>query len=390
MGALSSLFQGFPRPHGLAGVRNHVLILPSVACSASVAQQIAARVPGAVAAVHQHGCSQIGDDRDQTLRTLAGAGANPNVWGTVVVGLGCEAVSSDELADAIAEHGTRVRRLDIQDVGGTSQAVALGAELATGMVREAAVEPRRALPLSELTLGTECGGSDAWSGVTANPVIGCAADLVVQYGGTVILSETTEFIGAEHVLARRARDAHVAAEIRRIVDETERRVIAYGADIRGANPTPGNMVGGITTLEEKSLGCIHKAGTSAVQEVIAYAHRPARKGLVVMDTPGQDVESVSGMIGGGAQLVVFSTGRGSPVGCVVAPVVKVSTNTPLYRRMPDDMDFDAGMVLSEGRDVAEVGRSLFGFIVAVASGKLTSAERLGHAEFAVTRIGPTV
>ncbi len=387
---METTFRGFPRANGPAGVRNHVLVLPSVVCSASVAGQIAARVPGTVAAQHQHGCSQIGEDCRQTLRVLAGVGANPNVWGCLVVGLGCEAISSQQLADAIAERGARVHRIDIQDEGGTTKTVARGCELASEMVRRAAAESRRPLPLSELILGTECGGSDAWSGVTANPVVGHAADLLVAAGGTVILSETTEFIGAEHVLERRASAPHVAAEIRRIVDQTEQRVVAYGADIRGANPTPGNMAGGITTLEEKSLGCIHKGGTTAVQQVIGYAERPARRGLVVMDTPGQDVESVTGMVAGAAQVVVFSTGRGSPVGSVVSPVVKVSTNTPLYEKMPDDMDFDAGVVISEARSVEQVGQVLFEHLVQVASGGLTCAERLGHAEFAVTRIGPTV
>jgi altronate dehydratase large subunit len=387
---VDNTFDGFPRAAGPPGVRNHVLVLPTVVCSASVAGQIAARVPGAVAAEHQHGCSQIGEDRHQTFRVLAGVGASPNVWGCLVVGLGCEAVSSQEVADAIAEQGGRVHRLDIQDEGGTSRAIARGCELAGEMARRAAEEPRLPLPLSELILGTECGGSDGWSGVTANPAIGQAADLLVEAGGTVILSETTEFIGAEHVLECRARGPHVAAEIRRIVDEAEQRVIAYGADIRGANPTPGNMAGGITTLEEKSLGCIHKGGKTAVQEVTGYAERPERRGLVVMETPGQDVESVTGMVAGGAQVVVFSTGRGSPVGSVVAPVVKVSTNTPLHDRMPDDMDFNAGVVISEARGVEEVGHSLFEHIVEVASGRLTCAERLGHAEFAITRIGPTV
>lgn len=387
---MDNTFDGFPRAAGPPGVRNHVLVLPTVVCSASVARQIAARLPGAVAAEHQHGCSQIGEDRDQTFRVLAGVGASPNVWGCLVVGLGCEAISSHELADAIAEQGGHVQRLDIQDEGGTSRAVARGCELASEMVRRAAAEPRHPLPLSELILGTECGGSDAWSGVTANPVIGRSADLLVAAGGTVILSETTEFIGAEHVLGRRAVESPVAGEIRRIVQEAEQRVITYGADIRGANPTPGNMAGGITTLEEKSLGCIHKGGTSAVQEVIGYAERPAHRGLVVMDTPGQDVESVTGMVAGGAQVVVFSTGRGSPVGCVVAPVVKVSTNTPLYDRMPDDMDLNAGVVISDARGVEEVGRVLFEHVVGVASGRLTCAERLGHTEFAITRIGPSV
>jgi len=387
---LTSTFLGYRRPQGLPGIRNHVLILPTCVCSCDVARMVAQAVAGAVHAVNQVGCSQIGGDRDLTADVLAGLGANPNVWGVVVIGLGCEAVSSAELSAALAASGKPVRAFDIQDAGGTPKAVTLGVEYAQAMVREAAAQPREDFPLSDLILGTECGGSDAWSGVTGNPVIGRAADLLVQAGGTVILSETTEFIGAEHVLARRARDARVAEDIVRIVDRMEQRVIAYGADIRGGNPTPGNMKGGLTTLEEKSLGCIHKGGTTTIQEVIGYGARPTRKGLVVMDTPGQDIEQIGGMLAGGTQVVVFSTGRGSPVGSVVAPVVKVSTNTALFRKMPDDMDFDAGVVIGEGARVDDVGANLFDLIVRVASGELTCAERNGHTEFAIHRIGPTV
>jgi len=381
---------GFPRSHGPAGVRNHVLVIPSVVCSAHVAQQIAARVPGATAAPHQHGCSQIGPDRDQTARTLIGVGRNPNVYGVVIVGLGCEGVPAVELADGIASSGKPVKVFDIQDVGGTAKAIALGVEMAAELARGASAQPRKSVPVSDLILGTECGGSDGWSGITGNPVIGRAADRMVEAGGTVILAETTELIGAEHILAEQARDAAVGQQVVKIVCEMEQRVITYGADIRGGNPTPGNIEGGISSLEEKSLGCVHKGGTTAVQEVIGYAERPTRKGLVVMDTPGQDIEQITGMLAGGAQMVVFSTGRGSPVGSVAAPVVKVSTNTPLFEKMSDDMDFDAGVVVSQGRTVQEVGDALFERVLAAASGEPTCSERLGHAEFAIYRVGPTV
>jgi altronate dehydratase large subunit len=258
------------------------------------------------------------------------------------------------------------------------------------MVGGAEQQTREAFPLSDLVLATECGGSDAWSGVTANPVMGVAADLLVEAGGTVILAETTELIGAEHLLAARACDEQVAGEVLRIVHRMERRVIDYGADIRGGNPTPGNFRGGITTLEEKSLGCIHKGGTGVVQDVVEYGQRPSRRGLVVMDTPGQDIEQITGMLAGGAQVVVFSTGRGSPVGSAVAPVVKVSTNTALFERMPDDMDLDAGTVISRGARIEDVGAELLELIVRTASGEVTAAERNGHREFAIHRIGPTV
>jgi len=387
---LSDTFLGFRRAEGLPGVRNHVLILPSVVCSTDVARQVADAVPGAVCAENQVGCSQIGPDRDLTAQVLAGVGANPNVWGVIVIGLGCEAVASTELLEAIAPWGKPVEAFDIQDLGGTRKSVACGVEIARQMVAEAARQEREPFPLSDLVLATECGGSDAWSGVTGNPVIGAAADLLVEAGGTVILAETTELIGAEHVLAQRACSPEVAEQVLQTVRGMEQRVIDYGADIRGGNPTPGNMRGGITTLEEKSLGCIHKGGTSVVQEVVGYGARPTRTGLVLMDTPGQDIEQITGMLAGGAQLVVFSTGRGSPVGSSVAPVVKVSTTTALFERMSDDMDFDAGVVISRGEAVEAVGARLLQQVVRVASGDLTCAERNGHREFAIHRIGPTV
>jgi len=387
---LSCSFLGFRRATGLPGVRNHVLILPSVVCSTDVARQVADAVPGAVCAENQVGCSQIGPDRDLTAQVLAGLGCNPNVFGVVAIGLGCEAVPSSELLEAIQPSGKPVKAFDIQDVGGTRKSVALGVEYAREMVAEASRQPREEFPLSDLMLATECGGSDGWSGVTANPAMGAAADLLVEAGGTVILAETTELIGAEHLLAQRARDAEVAEDVLRVVRRMEQRVIDYGADIRGGNPTPGNMRGGITTLEEKSLGCIHKGGTSVVQEVVEYGARPTRRGLVLMDTPGQDVEQITGMLAGGAQVVAFSTGRGSPIGSSVAPVVKVSTTTALYERMTDDMDLDAGVILSHGTPVNEVGAQLLELIVRVASGELTAAERNGHREFAIHRIGPTV
>lgn len=387
---MSDVFFGFRRAKGLPGVRNHVLVLPSVVCSTDVARQVADAVPGAVCAENQVGCSQIGADRDLTAQVLAGIGANPNVWGVVVIGLGCEAVPSGELQEAIAPWGKPVRAFDIQDVGGTRKSVALGVEYARQMVAEAAQQPREPFPLSDLVLATECGGSDAWSGVTGNPVIGAAADLLVEAGGTVILAETTELIGAEHVLAARACSPEVAEQVLATVRRMEQRVIDYGADIRGGNPTPGNMVGGITTLEEKSLGCVHKGGTSVVQEVVGYGERPTRTGLVVMDTPGQDIEQITGMLAGGAQVVVFSTGRGSPVGSSVAPVVKTATTTALFERMPDDMDLDAGGVISRGESVDAVGARLLERVIRVASGELTCAERNGHREFAIHRIGPTV
>ncbi len=233
----------------------------------------------------------------------------------------------------------------------------------------------------------ECGGSDAWSGVTANPSVGAASDLLVAAGGTVIISEVPEFIGAEHLLEARTASQEIAAQIWAATADWEAEARRMGADMRGAQPTPGNIAGGLTTIEEKSLGAIAKGGTSPVCEVIGYAHRPTQRGLVVMDTAGQDAESVTGMVAGGAQVVVFTTGRGSPVGCPIAPVIKVASNTEMYRRLQDDMDLDAGTIVGAGEPVGEVGRRLFDLIVAAANGTETASEVWKQGEFAISVLG---
>jgi altronate dehydratase large subunit len=263
-----------------------------------------------------------------------------------------------------------------------------GLGMARELFQEVSRAQREAIPLSELVVATECGGSDAWSGVTANPALGAASDLVVRAGGTVILSEASEFIGAEHVLAARAASPEVAACIVESARRREDEASRVGVDLRGAQPTPGNIAGGLSTIEEKSLGTIAKGGTTPVRECLPYAHRPTQRGLVVMDTPGNDPESVTGMVAGGAQVVVFTTGRGSPTGCPIAPVIKVASNSAMFRKMADDMDVNAGTILESGESLASVGRRIFDEIIAVANGKQTSAETWGHKEFAINVIGP--
>jgi altronate dehydratase large subunit len=249
---------------------------------------------------------------------------------------------------------------------------------------------REPVSVNELTLGTECGGSDALSGISANPALGVASDLLVEAGGTVLLAETPEMIGAEHLLAARARDEAVAKDIYRIVDNWENLVKSLGVDLRSAQPSPGNKAGGLTTIEEKSLGCIHKAGSSMIEEVIGFAEKPTRRGLVIMDTTAQDVEQLTAMVAGGAQVVVFTTGRGNPVGCPIAPVIKVVSNSDVFRRMRENIDINAGNVVTGRESLPDAGKRIFREILQVASGKLTKAERLRHWEFAVNRIGPTV
>jgi len=386
----STQFAGFRRPDGSAGTRNHVLVLPAVVCASGVAQRIAQRVPGTVTAVHQHGCSQIGADKDQTQAVLAALAAHPNVGAVLVVGLGCATVAADDLAAAAAAAGKPAAALCIEQCGGTPGTLAAGARIAEGFVHECAAAQRAQVPLAELVLGTNCGGSDAFSGLTANPAIGVAADLLVAAGGTVVMAETTEMIGAEHLLAARCAEPAVAEQLFAMVRRTEEATIARGAEVRGANPARGNLEGGISTLEEKSLGCIQKGGSTPVREVLGYGQRPSQRGLVLMDTPGHDIESLAGIAAGGCQVIVFSTGRGSPVGFPIVPVIKIATHSVLYERMSDDMDLNAGVIIEDRVPVGEFGRVILERVVSVASGELTCAERHGHHEFGLTRLGPSL
>jgi altronate dehydratase large subunit len=378
----------YRRPSGRVGIRNHVLVLATVQCANAVVERIGREAPQVVALMHEHGCAQIGDDLAQTRRVLEGFAGHPNVGAVLLVGLGCETMPGAEIERALVADGVRCRRLSIQEEGGSRATLSRGLAIVRELLEETALTQREPVSLAELIVGVECGGSDGWSGVTANPAVGAASDMIVQAGGTVILSEVTEFIGAEHLLAARSATPEIA---RRIADATLGREAAarrLGVDMRGAQPSPGNIAGGLTTIEEKSLGAIAKGGSMPIREFVSYAHRPSTRGLVVMDTPGSDPESVTAMVAGGAQIVVFTTGRGAPTGCPIAPVIKVCSNSPTYRRLGDDMDVDAGTIVEKGETPAEVGSRIFQEIIAVAEGKQTAAEAWGHREFAIETIGP--
>ncbi|AEI39655.1 UxaA family hydrolase [Paenibacillus mucilaginosus] len=381
---------GYRRPNGDIGIRNHLLIIPTVICSNQVCSRISQLVPETVAIPHQHGCSQIGADKDRTFEVLAGTGRNPNVGGVIIISLGCEVVDPHALAESIRETGKLVEVFDIQSVGGSVKAIQHGTEIARRMRAQLDAMQPEPFPMSELIIGVKCGGSDATSGLASNPALGAAADTLIGLGGGVVIGETTEIIGAEHVLASRCAAPEVSDQLYHIVGRFEREVERMGADMRGGNPSPGNIAGGLTTIEEKSLGCISKCGTAPIRGVIEYAERIPKGGLYFMDSPGNDIECVSGMAAGGAHLVCFTTGRGTPTGSAVVPVIKITGNKQMYLRMSDNMDVDVSDMLEGTMSLEAAGAAVWEEIAAVAAGKLTKSEILGHTEFSINRIGPSL
>ena len=400
-------FLGIVRPDGRVATRNYVGVLTSVNCSATVARAIADRfrgpdlaerwpgVDGVVALTHQSGCGMASDGAAMDLlrRTLAGYATHPNFAGVVLVGLGCEANQIDRLlqAEGLAG-GERLRPLVIQDEGGTSATIRQGVEAVERLLDRAAAEAvRHPVPAAHLTVALQCGGSDAFSGLTANPALGVAVDHLVAQGGAGVLAETPEIYGAEHLLLARAASDRVADRLRGKIAWWERYAAAGQASLDN-NPSPGNKAGGLTTILEKSLGAVAKAGHTPLVDVADYAAPVTARGLVFMDTPGYDPVSVTGQVAGGCNLVVFTTGRGSCFGCKPVPSLKLCTNSATWRRMAEDMDLNCGSVLDGEADLDALGRRIFRLILDTASGQPTKSELLGYgdAEFAPWVLGVTV
>ncbi len=382
---------GYQRENGTFGIRNYLLVIPASVCAVEVANRIAEKV-GAVSLPHQHGCCQMGADFRQTMRTLTGFGKNPNVGAVLVVGLGCEGIQSGEIVDEIQKTGKPVEAITIQEWGGTTKTVAKGISIAQELVKKLSAVRRTPFSVCHLILGMECGGSDPTSGIVANPAIGIASDRLVACGGSSILSETTEVIGAEHILAERFPDLKEREKFLTMVAAVEKRALAAGEDLRGSQPTPGNIQGGLSTIEEKSLGCMHKAGdTAPFLGALAYGEEvpPEKPGLYFMDSPGQDIDSITGMVAGGAQLVVFTTGRGTPTGCPIVPVIKITGNPETYQNMEENIDINGGKVILGECTLEELGAEIFEKMIAVTNGEDTKAEKLGHREFGIYRIGFT-
>ncbi|KRF51179.1 carbohydrate hydrolase [Bacillus sp. Soil768D1] len=382
-----SMIKGYRRSNGKFGIRNHLLIIPTVICANHVANRIQQAVPDSVAIPHQHGCSQIGDDKERTHRLLGGMGKNPNVGAVLLISLGCEVIDAKVLKQEIEEEtGKPVEWLDIQDAGGTIKAIQKGSELAKSLIKEIEKVPQVDVPISELILGVKCGGSDATSGLCSNPALGKTADQLLNQGGTIVMGETTEIIGAEHIVAQKAESEEVANKLYAYVNKFEKEVERIGADMRGGNPSPGNIEGGLSTIEEKSLGCISKAGTAPLNDVLSFAEEIPGNGYYFMDSPGNDIECVSGMAAAGVHMVCFTTGRGTPTGNPIIPVIKITGNEHTAIKMIDNIDIDTSPVMKGKETTEEAGNRIFETVLKTAQGELTKAEILGHQEFSISRI----
>jgi altronate dehydratase large subunit len=381
-------FMGYRRKDGRAGIRNHVLVVSSVSCANGVVEAIGRALPDVVTVVHAYGCGYASrEDFLNSSRVLSGLAGGPNVGAVLFVGLGCEGLSAERLAGAVSDKPVEV--LVIQKDGGSAATTAKGIEIAAQFLAELKVQERVLTPVSELVVGLECGGSDAFSGITANPAVGVAADRLVVEGATVILSETTEMIGTAHILKRRGVTSEVGEQVERLVNDHEKKVRDALGERAGMVIAPGNIEGGLSSITEKSLGCITKAGSSPINEVLGYAERPTKRGLVVMDTPGYDIDSMAGMVGGGAQMIIFTTGRGSVAGFPAAPVIKVASNAEMFRNMPGDMDVNAGTIADGDKTLDEVGQEIFDLVLRVAGGQQTCAEVNRSQPFNYLKQGPT-
>jgi altronate hydrolase len=392
-------FLGYPREDGRVGTRNYIAVVAASNCAAHTAELIASSydgetlppdVDGVVAFPHGEGCGHsIGPDTDQLRRVLAGVLDHPNVAGAVILGLGCETNQITHYLGDNAPKSGRLAGLTLQSSGGTRGTVEAARRQIASLMERAADEKRVQSPASKIILGLNCGGSDSFSGITANPALGVCSDMLAEINATAVLAETTEIFGAEHLLVRRARNRSVAEKLLGFVSSYKAYLNRFGGSFDD-NPSPGNKEGGLTNILEKSLGAVAKAGTSPLNDAVEYGERITAPGFVFMNTPGYDPVSLTGLAAGGVNVIAFTTGRGSAIGFPTIPVVKISSNSHTYRRMQDNMDINAGRIADGEANVAQVGREIFEMVLRVASGERTCSERLGHKEFVPWRIGPVM
>ncbi len=380
-------FWGYRRAEGRAGIRNHVLILPTCVCGSESARIVASQVKGAVNIVFNTGCSDVQANTEMSQKVLTGFACNPNVYGVVIIGLGCETVGHRELREKLQGMTSKpVVSFGIQEEGGTLRTIEKAVRAARELAAEAAMQQRERFPISELLLGIECGGSDATSGLASNPAVGELSDLLVDLGASTMMSESIEWIGGEHVLAKRAATPELHNQIIEVCRAYEEHLKAAGQDCRAGQPTPGNKAGGLSTLDEKSLGCIRKGGTRPIVEVLEQAARPTKRGAIVMDTAGYDISSVTSMVAGGCNAVIFTTGRGTPTGNAIVPVLKVTANERTFRMMDDNMDVDLSPIIRGEKTFREMGREMLADIEALCNGRMTKAEVYGFSDIAVDHV----
>lgn len=385
-------FKGYERPDGRIGVRNHIGVIPSVFCANRVASLIADRVEGAVCLNHPVGCSQVGEDLEITARTLIAMGNHPNLAAVLIVGLGCERFTTDEFYNGLHRSRKPVEQVVIQKEGDSLKAVEKGVRIVEQWAADFSTQQRTECDLKDLIVAVKCGGTDATSGIAANPAVGVMSDLVVEHGGTVLFSEVTELLGAEQILAARAANPQVADQIVKTIVRTEEKLRQIGSDERfrhrGALISTGNFDGGVSSVVEKALGGIYKSGTKPICGVVDYAQQPPETGGVyLMDSPGHDGEVVTGFVGAGAQVVVFTSGRGTPTGFPFVPVIKITGNNFTFERMMENIDVNTGTIISENVGIRTKGKEIFDLLLDVSSGNKTKAEVLGHDElFCITRV----
>ena len=380
-------FWGYRRAEGRPGIRNHVLILPTCACGSESCRIVAGQVRGAVSIVFNTGCSDVAANTEMSQKVLTGFACNPNVYGVVIIGLGCETVPHMKLKEKIQALTSKpVVSFGIQDEGGTLKTIEKAVRAARDMAAEAAMQQKELFDVSEFFLGIECGGSDATSGIASNPAVGELSDILVDMGATSMMSESIEWIGGEHVLAKRAANAEIHDQVIEVCRAYEKHLEAAGQDCRAGQPTPGNKAGGLSTLDEKSLGCIRKGGTRPIVEVLEQAQRPTKRGAVVMDTAGYDISSVTSMVAAGCQAVIFTTGRGTPTGNAIVPVLKVTANGRTFQKMEDNMDVDLSAIVRGEKTYQEMGKELVGKIKDICNGKMTKAEAFGFSDIAVDHV----
>ncbi len=385
-------FNGYERPDGLVGSRNLVGIIPSVVCANDVASAIVRQVSGCSGFFHHQGCCQLPPDLDRVTETLIGIGCSPNLGAVLIVSLGCEGTDTQKLYEEIKKTGKPVEIIKIQELGGTSRAIAAGTDAAQRLALQISGIQRTPCDISRVVMAIKCGGSDATSGLASNCVIGYAADRLVELGATVVFGETTEFIGAEHILAKRAVNTCVAEKIYAIVKAMETRAESLGCDMRKGQPTPGNIAGGLSSIEEKSLGAIMKSGTHPIQGVLEYPERiTTQKGLWIKDSPGREPEILTGMAATGAQFMMFSTGRGAPQGFPCMPVIKICGNPNTYEHMQHDMDINAGLIIQGKKSIEEIGGEAIQKMLAVLNGEQTKNESLGYfGSIDIHTLGPVI